>query len=958
MKRLQGGCGIGALVWLRVAVLVVAACVAGQASVAQSLRLVPSTSRFAGDGTGNPTVDGPGTARNIPLNAPAYVAADTAGNVYISDTGNNCIRRVNANGTMTALVGEGAGDTCTSAGTVTTYATGVLNPSGLALNAAGDLFVADTGHNCVRRLSSGAIGIANLQPLVGNCSDPSNVSVAPAPAGVAVDSAGNLYIAINDLADHIYQVLRSSPSNYAAVCLLSGAPSAAVPAGAQCPATATGITLNAPQGLTIDPINNLYIADSANACVREVSPAGLSSVAAGTCASGGTSSNGTVLQTPVSVTSDAVGHLYINDNGAAKVYELLNNQLAVVAGNGGSGGYVSGQDGRAAVSVALLNPQGLAADKTGNVYVADTNNNIVRILSQGLSFPETTVGNKSTLQNLWFMITAAVNLTSIPSGDFLNFGANACNGSLPAPTAGNIETCQLSLKFAPTLPGLRAGPLTITDSTTSPATTYRFGLSGIGQSAQAIFIPGTIQSLAKSLATPSAIAIDSAGDVYYAESGGGSGTISVLPAGSSSPTQLIGPGGGVVTPTALAIDAAGNLYIADSGNNSVLQYDANGNLSTLVNGLDNPVALATDTLGNLYVAEDGAALDVLQIYAGGQKAVIAGGGAIPAADGVPAISAQFVQPSALYLSADGTLYVADRGAYRVYRIDVSGTIHRFAGNGTTTDTNPGTRLGTGLAGIAGISADAAGDLYIADAATHRILLAFSGVAHNPEVSVLSGDGTAGYTGDNGPADIAELNNPGAVAVDGAADVYIADTGNNALREITYQEPTLNFGTVKIGQTSAPIRTTLWNAGNLALKPIAAMFLDLGNPNFAVDAGGSNCPNIMPMGATCDLSFVFTPQVPGAPLVDHANLNDTSANPSQIITLIGISPPPPLASIAAPAVTVVYGDPYTLAAVISGNQGAGNEPTGNATFSIGASTLCGGAAASRERRTGLLALGHA
>src|SRR3954467_3163634 len=87
MKRLQGGCGIGALVWLRVAALVVAACVAGRASVAQSLRLVPSTSRFAGDGTGNPTGDGPGTARNIPLNAPSYVAADTAGNVYISDTG-------------------------------------------------------------------------------------------------------------------------------------------------------------------------------------------------------------------------------------------------------------------------------------------------------------------------------------------------------------------------------------------------------------------------------------------------------------------------------------------------------------------------------------------------------------------------------------------------------------------------------------------------------------------------------------------------------------------------------------------------------------------------------------------------------------------------------------------------------------------------------------------------------
>jgi NHL repeat len=401
MKRLQGGCGIGALVWLRVAVLVVAACVAGQASVAQSLRLVPSTSRFAGDGTGNPTGDGPGTARNIPLNAPSYVAADTAGNVYISDTGNNCIRRVDTNGNMAVLVGEGAGNTCTSAGTVTTYTTGVLNPSGLTLNAAGDLFVADTGHNCVRRMSSGATGIANLLPLVGNCTDASNVSVSPAPAGVAVDSAGNLYTAIDDTADtpNIFQVIRSSPSDgYTTACLMSGAPSAVV--STQCVGVAGGISLNAPQGLTIDPVGNLYIADSGNACVREIS-AGVPSTAVGKCTNDGTSSNGTILQAPVSVTSDAVGHLYINDNGAAKVYELLGNTLALVAGNGGSGGYVSGQDGRAAVSIALLNPQGLAADKTGNVYVADTNNNIVRILTQGLSFPTTLVLNKSILQNLW-----------------------------------------------------------------------------------------------------------------------------------------------------------------------------------------------------------------------------------------------------------------------------------------------------------------------------------------------------------------------------------------------------------------------------------------------------------------------------------------------------------------------------------------------------------------------------
>jgi sugar lactone lactonase YvrE len=937
MKQLRDGSGIGALVWLRGAVFVLAACVAAQAGIAQSVRLVPSTSRFAGDGTGNPTNDGPGTATTIPLTAPTYVASDVSGNIYISDTGNNCIRRVDTSGQMTVVVGQptGSGDTCL--GTVSADpATGVSNPTGVALDAAGNLFIADTGHNCVRRLAAGSTGTASLQPLFGStCTELSSTAVAPSPSGLTVDAGGNLYIAINDTADGIYQVLRSSPSNYGAVCLLSGAPSVAVPVGAQCLGNTNGVVLNAPRGLTIDPVNNLYIADSGNACVRKVSAAGVPTTAVGKCTNDSTGSSSTALQTPVSVTSDAVGHLYINDNAAAKVYELLSGQLALVAGNGNGGGYTGAQEGKAAVSVALLNPQGLAADKDGNVYVADTNNNIVRILTQGLSFPETLARNFSTPQNLWFMISDAVTLSSGPTGDFQSFSPNQCTGPLPAPAAGQIETCQLSLSFLPTLPGLRTAPLTIIDSQNSPATTYRFGLSGVGQSAQAIFMPGTIKTLAKSLATPSAIAIDSAGDVYYAESTGG-GSISELLAGSSSPIQLIAPAGPITTPTALALDAAGNLYIADSTANSIFEYDVNGVVSTLVSGLHDPVALAADTLGNLFVAEDGTALDVVQIYAGGQQAVIAGGGATPAPDGVPATSAQFVHPSALYLSPTGTLYVADSGAFRVYSIDAAGTIHRFAGNGTPTDSAPGTRLGTGLPGIAGISADAAGDLYIADAVSNRIFLAFSGLAHNPEVSVLAGDGTPGYTGDSGPANVAELKGPTAVAVDSAADVYVADTGNDALREITYTDPTLDFGTVKIGQIGGPLHTTLWNAGNDVLKPIGTMFLDE-YVDFNVDAAGSNCGNSIPAGSTCDLSFIFTPQSAGS-FVDLAHLNDTSANPKQTITLIANAPPPPVATIVAPAVTVVYGNAYTLAATIGGNQPSG--PTGMATFSIGGSTLCG------------------
>ena len=122
MKRWQGRFGVGALVLLRMAVLVVAAGLAAHTGVAQSVRLVPSTSRFAGDGTGNPTGDGPGLATTIPLTAPTYVASDVSGNIYISDTGNNCIRRVDTSRTMFVEAGQptGSGDTCQNAASVTT----------------------------------------------------------------------------------------------------------------------------------------------------------------------------------------------------------------------------------------------------------------------------------------------------------------------------------------------------------------------------------------------------------------------------------------------------------------------------------------------------------------------------------------------------------------------------------------------------------------------------------------------------------------------------------------------------------------------------------------------------------------------------------------------------------------------------------------------------------------------
>jgi sugar lactone lactonase YvrE len=933
MKQLRSCFGGGSLVGLRSAVLVLTASFAVQAGIAQSIRLIPSTAQhLAGDGAATPPVD-LGQATTIALNAPSYVAVDLSGNAYISDTGNNCIRIVDTGGTMSVLAGQpnGGSDTCKNAIGVTDYHSGVLAPSGIAVDGKGNLFVSDSGHNCVRRLLAGSSGIAALQPLIGTCSDLSSASVAPAPAGIAVDPSDNVYVAINDMADGIYQVIRSGPAdNYLSQCVASGQTSTAVPTPCADITNPTSVTLKAPQGLALDPVGTLYIADSGNACVRAIANKAQANIA-GACAA-----NGTTLQKPVGVATDAAGYLYINDAGAGQTFTLAGAQLDLIAGTGSSGPFNADQDGVAAVTVPLTAPGGMTTDKAGNIYLADTGNNVVRVLTQGLNFPETTVGNSFGPQTLQFIITAAVNLNlTMKNGVDFSSQGNTCNGTIAAPAPGNFKTCQVTLNFKPQTPGLRTAALTLTDSSASPAI-YRFGLNGIGQRARAIFIPGTINTLASNLTTPSAVAIDSGGDVYFAESGTGSGngSVSELPAGSTTPVDLIGPGGGIAKPTALALDAAGNLYIADAATNTVYRYDANSNLTPVISSLNNPVALAVDTLGNLYIAEDGATADIREIYAGGQTSVIAGQGTVLAADNVLATTAKFVHPSALYLDPSGVLYVADRGAFYVYQIDTAGFIHIFAGNGTTTDSDPTSRTGTALPNVTGISSDPAADLYIADATRNVIFLSFSGKAQNPSMTILAGqDGVAGASGDNGPANEAELNTPSAVTVDDMANVYIADSGNGSLRTITYQDPIHDFGIVKINQTAGPWATTLWNAGNELLQPLQPVTID-DEIDFTVDTANTNCGGSLSIGGTCTLSYYATPKNYGS-LVGHSPFSDSSVNPNQTVTLLVEVPK---ATLVAPNVVAVYGDSYTLTATVTGNLPS-ILPTGSVTFSENGVALC-------------------
>src|SRR5580658_4467733 len=165
----------------------------------QALTLLQSGTRYAG--TSTPGFNGDfGSATTVSLNSPSYIVFDSIGNQYISDTLNNCVRKIDTSGSMSTLVGlavSGTGDTCsTSSNSTPTPAQGLYQPTGLAVDISNNLYIADSKHNCIRMLANGASGVTALTTVAGTCG--STASATPSPNGLIVDASNNLYISLQD----------------------------------------------------------------------------------------------------------------------------------------------------------------------------------------------------------------------------------------------------------------------------------------------------------------------------------------------------------------------------------------------------------------------------------------------------------------------------------------------------------------------------------------------------------------------------------------------------------------------------------------------------------------------------------------------------------------------------------------------------------------------------------------
>ena len=336
--------------------------VASNACIASINLVAGTTAGFSGDGA---------AATAAKLSAPGAVAVDGSGNVYIADTTNNRIRKVTAStGIISTIAGGGTGNTaCTFSGAATSV---TLNaPRGVAVDSSGNVYIADTGNNCIRKITGTTVaqyaggGATTACTLSGT---PTSVSLN-APRGVAVNTSGNVYIA--DTGNNcIRKVVGTALSQVAgggtgnAACTFTG--------------TASSVTLSAPGGVALDSSSNVYIADTTNNCVRKVVGTTVSQVAGGgasTACSFAGAATAVSLSGPAGVAIDSTGRVVVADSARNCARLVTGANVALLGGTGTAG---STGDNGPAVGALLSGPAGVAANAGGDVWIADTANSRVR----------------------------------------------------------------------------------------------------------------------------------------------------------------------------------------------------------------------------------------------------------------------------------------------------------------------------------------------------------------------------------------------------------------------------------------------------------------------------------------------------------------------------------------------------------------------------------------------------
>jgi DNA-binding beta-propeller fold protein YncE len=809
---------------------------------------------------------------------PSGIAIDLNGNVYVSDTSNNAIVKVNASGTATILMISGL--------TLNT-----LNaPAGVVTDSAGDLFVADSGHNRVVKVTpAGACSVISTSPYV-----------LTSPQGVAVDVSGNIYV--------------SDTGNNRIIEMSSGTASVV--------STSSGIslaTLSAPKGIAVDAFGNLFIADFGNSRVVKVTTGGAGSTLTGNPA--------LALSGPTGVFVGRNGVIYIVDKTANRVMILdpagVDRDLVAIT----------------SYSTTFIAPTTVAVSPMGTIYVEDSggagsSGRVQTIQANTTNFGHVTLGASTHIQ-LPFSVGALDTLTSrrvytagTQNLDFTIAGDSTCiigtagNGSVSTP-------CNLDVVFTPTAPGLRKGAVVLTTS----GGNITLPIFGYADAPVAALSPGVASPIKNGSSTvpvqgPFHTAVDGAGNMYVA--GYNSGVVTKIPAGGGTPTTVstapfvLGSPG----PTGIAVDAANNLFIADYSNNRIIEVDSGGTASilsisglpaTTVGGVTDilhaPTALGFDQVGNLYITDYGSGriIEVTPslLHSDGQAGfaygTIAGGNGY--AIGTVGVNFGFTTVTGSTVDPSGNVFVANRGASppTILKVDPLGTISTVGLGSVGTLSSP-----------FDMTSDPWGNLYIMDSGNIRVVQ----VLTNGNASIMKFSGSS-------------LNiNIFGLTVDGNGNVLVSDFQNNRLVNISTGQSAVTFPNTNVGSTSSnasPASATVTNLGNQSL-------IFSSNPTYTAnfsqllsDPSPCTSSTTLTTGSSCNVPILFSPQSAGS-LSANVTVTDNNLNvaaSTQQIAASGIG----VATLTSTAVAFsptssVYGQSLTITATVSA---AGATPTGTVTI---------------------------
>jgi sugar lactone lactonase YvrE len=716
---------------------------------------------------------------------PQGIASDSAGNIYVADTGNSIIRRINVAADVSTIAGSpgvvGSSNGINSAASFNL-------PCGIAVDPSGNLYVADTYNNIIRQIaligtnwvvstvvgSPGVIGSSDginaiarfSQPLAMTVGNDGNLYVADTgnnsirkivrfgtnwvtttltnvslPGGIAADTAGNLFVA--DSANDVIRKLTPAGGTWA-VNIFAGAPGISGSTDGT-----TTARFNFPRGIAMDANAILFVADSFNNTIRQITPAGAVSTVAGTA--GGTgSSDGSSTQArfdaPLGIAVDNVRNVYVADSKNNTIRQI--SPLGSVTTLAGSPTNLAGSIDGWITNATFNLPSALALDSNTNVYVADFfNNEIRRVSPVGAAWKVTTLAGRpgavfhAAITNFGGFIAnvfdSLTNLSSIvfsTKQNYTNFSGvltNISNGKTNltfvvtnTPTFTNIVRRQTNIIVLASnwfvLPTLSVSTVFSSSATFK---NYSGALTNVTGGNTNITLVVTNVPFLTNVVNGKTQAVSLVTNFF------------TLPA---APQALDGLGTNALFyhPSGLALDSDGNLYVADGGSNGVRVIDPEGAVTTLAG------SVGMYTLGN-------------------------------------SMSTHAYSSSAVALDPAGNVFVTDTENNVIRKITPEGSAITIVGTPGFYGTADGTNSAARFASPNSIAIDAQTNLYLSDGLNHTLRKIFrSGT--NWVVTTIAGK--APISGDlDGPDTTALFNNPGGIALDSSGNLYVADTDNNTIR---------------------------------------------------------------------------------------------------------------------------------------------------------------------------------